>query len=87
MAIPVTFDQPGIAARIAAKKTDVTTEFEKLVPDHLSTLLDEVLHNAVYRENARKLQDAIAKTNGLRKAADIIERAFGASEVQPEKGS
>jgi MGT family glycosyltransferase len=72
VAIPVTFDQPGIAARIAAKKTGVTTELEKLTPDHLSTLLDEALNNAVYRENARKLQDAIAKTNGLRKAADII---------------
>jgi MGT family glycosyltransferase len=79
VAFPVTFDQPGIGARIVAKKTGVTTEFEKLTPDHLSTLLEEVLNNAVYRENARKLQDVIAKTNGLRKAADIIERAFGAS--------
>jgi MGT family glycosyltransferase len=81
VAFPVTFDQPGIGARIAAKKTGVTAEFEKLTPDHLSTLLDEVL-NAVYRENARKLQDVIAKTNGLRKAADIIERAFGTRGVQ-----
>jgi UDP:flavonoid glycosyltransferase YjiC (YdhE family) len=79
VAFPVTFDQPGIGARIAAKKTGVTAEFEKLTPDHLSTLLDEVLNNAVYRENSRKLQDVIAKTNGLRKAADIIEHAFGAS--------
>jgi MGT family glycosyltransferase len=84
VAFPVTFDQPGIAARIAAKKTGVTAEFEKLTPDHLSTLLDEVLNNAVYRENAQKLQDVIAKTNGLRKAADIIERAFGASDVQSD---
>jgi MGT family glycosyltransferase len=83
VAIPVTFDQPAIAVRIAAKKTGVTAEFEKLTPDHLSTLLDEVLNNSVYRENARKLQDAIAKTNGLRKAADIIERAFGASTGAP----
>ena len=83
VAYPVTFDQPGIGARIAAKKTGVTAEFEKLTPDHLSTLLDEVLNNAVYRENARKLQDVIAKTNGLRKAADIIERVFGASTGAP----
>jgi MGT family glycosyltransferase len=83
VAFPVTFDQPNIAIRIAAKKTGVTAEFEKLTPDHLSTLLDEVLNNAVYRENARKLQDAIAKTNGLRKAADIIERAFGVSTGAP----
>jgi len=42
LAIPVTFDQPGIAARIAAKKTGVTMPFEKLTSDHLSTLLGEV---------------------------------------------
>ena len=83
VAFPVTFEQPGNGARIAAKKTGVTTEFEKLTPDHLSTLLDEVLNNAVYRENARKLQDVIAKTNGLHKAVDIIERAFGASTRTP----
>ena len=83
VAIPVTFDQPGIAARIAAKKTGVATELEKLTPDHLSTLLDEVLNNAVYRENARKLQDVIARSNGLHKAADIIERSFGVTSERP----
>jgi zeaxanthin glucosyltransferase len=84
VAVPVTFDQPSIAARIAARKTGVTTELDKLTPDHLSTLLDEVMNNSVYRENASKLQGAIAKTDGLRKAADIIERAFGASEVRQD---
>jgi hypothetical protein len=30
-----------------------------------------------FRENARKLQDVIAKTDGLSMAADIVERSFG----------
>jgi zeaxanthin glucosyltransferase len=77
VAIPVTFDQPGVAMRIGAKKTGVTMPFEKLTPDHLSTLLGEVLNNAVYHENARKFQDIIAKTNGLSMAADVVERSFG----------
>jgi len=80
VAIPITFDQPGVATRIAAKKTGVTVPFEKLTSDHLSTLLGEVLNNAVYRENARKLQDVIAKTNGLSMAADIVERSFGVTK-------
>jgi zeaxanthin glucosyltransferase len=75
--IPITFDQPGVARRIAAKKTGVTVPFEKLTSDHLSTLLGEILNHPVYRENARKLQDVIAKTNGLSMAADIVERSFG----------
>jgi zeaxanthin glucosyltransferase len=84
VAIPITFDQPGIAVRIVAKKTGVATELDRLTPDHLSELLDEVVNNSVYRENSKKLQDAIAKTNGLRKAAEIIERAFGVSEVEAD---
>jgi MGT family glycosyltransferase len=77
VAIPITFEQPGVATRIAAKKTGVTMPFAKLTSDHLSTLLGEVLNNAVYRDNARKFQDIISKTNGLDMAADIVERAFG----------
>jgi zeaxanthin glucosyltransferase len=78
--IPITFDQPGVATRIAPKKTGVTMPFEKLTSDHLSTLLGEVLNNPVYRENARKLQKAIAKANGLSVAADLIEESFGVTQ-------
>ena len=77
VAIPITFEQPGVATRIAAKKTGIIMPFEKLTPDRLSTLLDEVLNNAVYRENARRFQDIISETNGLSMAADIVERSFG----------
>jgi len=76
VAIPITFDQPGVAARIAAKKTGVTIPFEKLTSEGLSTLLGEVLNNGVYRENARKFQDAIARTSGLSMAADLVEQAL-----------
>jgi MGT family glycosyltransferase len=77
IAIPVTYDQPGVAARIAKKRTGVVTSLDKLTPDHLSTLLEVVLSDPVYRENARKLQKAIAQANGLSVAADLIEEALG----------
>jgi len=83
VAIPVTYDQPGVAARIGDKKTGVVTSLDELTADHLSTLLDEVLDNGVYRENARRLQDIIAKTNGLSMAADIVERSFGVTKKAP----
>jgi len=51
-----------------------------LTSGHLSMLLDEVLHNDVYRQNARKFQDIIAKTNGLSMATDIVDQFFGASK-------
>jgi zeaxanthin glucosyltransferase len=49
VAIPVTFDQPGVAARIAHKQTGVVTSLDKLTTDHLSTLLNEVLNDSTYR--------------------------------------
>jgi len=77
LAIPVSYDQPGIAARIANKQTGVVTSLDKLTADHLSTLLNRVLSNATYRDNARKMQKAIAEVNGLSVAADIVEQALG----------
>jgi zeaxanthin glucosyltransferase len=77
IAIPVTNDQPGVAARIAAHQTGVVASLEKLTVSHLSTLVDEVLNNSMYRDNARRFQQAIAETNGLSRAADLLEETFG----------
>ena len=77
LAVPIAYDQPGVAARIAQKQTGVVTSLDKLTADHLSTLLNEVLINVTYRDNACKLQKAIAEANGLSVAADLIEEALG----------
>ena len=80
LAIPVTYDQPGVAARIAHHRTGVVTSLDKLTADHLALLLEEVLANPTYRENARRLQKAITEANGLSVAADVIEESVGARE-------
>ena len=77
VAIPVSYDQPGIAARIAHHRTGVVTSLDKLTADHLSTLLSGVLDIPVYRNNAHRLQRAIAEANGLPAAVDIIEQSLG----------
>jgi zeaxanthin glucosyltransferase len=77
VAIPVTYDQPAVAARIAHKQTGVVTSLDKLTADHLSSLLEKVRTNNIYRDNARKLQKAIAETNGLSLAADLVEESLG----------
>jgi UDP:flavonoid glycosyltransferase YjiC (YdhE family) len=55
----------------------VVTSLDKLTADHLSTLLDIVLSDPIYRDNARILQKAIEDANGLSVAADLVEEAFG----------
>jgi MGT family glycosyltransferase len=77
VAIPVTFDQPGVAARIAHYQTGVVTSFDKLTPDRLSRCVNEALQDPTFRNNSRKLQVEIGKANGLSVAADIVERAAG----------
>jgi zeaxanthin glucosyltransferase len=84
VAIPVTNDQPGVAARIADKKTGVVCSLDKLTASHLSELLDEVLNDSTYRDNARQLQTAIARTNGLSRAADLLEQFFGLTKKVSE---
>jgi zeaxanthin glucosyltransferase len=77
IAIPVTADQPGVAARIAEKKTGLVVPLKELTGPRLSLLLDQVLNDSTYQDNARYFQKAIAETNGLSQAADLLERAFG----------
>ena len=81
LGIPVTYDQPGVAARIAHIQTGVVTSLDKLTADHLAFLLNEVLTDNTYRENARRLQKAIADANGLSVAADLIEESLGVKKI------
>jgi zeaxanthin glucosyltransferase len=77
VAIPVTVDQPGVAARIAEKKTGLFVPLKKLTVSHLSLLLEQVLSEPTYGDNARYFQKVIAETNGLSVAADLIEESLG----------
>ena len=77
IAIPITHDQPGVAARIAEKKTGLMISLDRLNVSRLSALLDEVLNDPIYRDNSRTIQKAISSKNGLALAADLLEEAFG----------
>jgi zeaxanthin glucosyltransferase len=80
VAIPVTNDQPGVAARIAYTATGVVVPLKDLTAHKLRIAVDQVLADPRYRENARRLQQAIRKRNGLDVASELIERAFGKAE-------
>ena len=77
VAIPITVDQPGVAARIAEKKTGLVVSLKELTPSRLSLVLDQILNEPTYRDKARYFQKEIAETNGLSKAANLLEQAFG----------
>ena len=82
VAIPVTNDQPGVAARIAYTKTGTFVPLKELTVPRLTLLIDRVLRNPEYRENANRLRQAIANTNGLEKAVDPVQLRSVASQLE-----
>jgi MGT family glycosyltransferase len=73
VAIPVGFDQPGIAARIAHHGVGEFVEVGELSPDLLADLINKVMRQPRYHENARRFKKLIADIQGLDVAADTIE--------------
>src|SRR6202011_953499 len=65
VAIPVSLDQPGVAARIAEKKTGLFMPVKDLTVSRVSLLLDQVLKDSTYRDNARHYQKVFAEINGV----------------------
>ena len=80
VAIPITYDQPGVAARIAYRGVGEFVELQDLSVEHLAYLINKVLVSPGYRERARYFQDLIAESRGLDVAADVIERALETSQ-------
>ena len=85
VAIPIGYDQPGVAARIAYHGVGEFVEIGNLAASSLSQLIRRVTSNPTYRDKARWFQKVLADTRGLETAADIIERVFG--EYLGEKAS
>ena len=79
VAIPIGFDQPGVAARIAHHQVGEFIEVDDLTGDRLDGLIQKVLSTPTYRENAQRFKNVIAQRRGLDVAAEVIERALQAA--------
>jgi MGT family glycosyltransferase len=76
VAIPITSDQPGTAARLAWTGAGVTVPLTKLSVSKLRVAIQEVLSQDSYKNSASRLQAAIQRAGGVRGAADIVELAI-----------
>jgi zeaxanthin glucosyltransferase len=76
VAIPIGYDQPGVAARIAYHGVGEFVEFDGLTVERLSELIQTVTSKPSYREKARVFRNLIAKQRGLEVAAAVIEHAL-----------
>jgi MGT family glycosyltransferase len=82
LAIPITNDQPGVAARIAHKKVGLVISQEDLASSDLPALITQAVEDSTFRANAGRIGESISKTDGLAIAAGLIEDAFGVRATQ-----
>ncbi len=76
VAIPITNDQLGIAARIAWTGSGEYVPLKKVSLKKLQKAVKQVLTEDSYKKNALRLQEAIKQAGGVTRAADIIEEVI-----------
>jgi MGT family glycosyltransferase len=76
VAIPITNDQPGVAARLLWSKAGEVVPRSRVCDRTLREAIHRVLTTASYRTNAQRLQQAIAKSGGAGRAGEIAEQAL-----------
>ena len=74
VAIPVSYDQPGVAARVKWTGAGEVLPLARLRSDRLRPLVERVLTQKSYRLHATRLQAEIRKVDGVNRSADIVER-------------
>ncbi|MGD1902191.1 MAG: glycosyltransferase [Geitlerinemataceae cyanobacterium] len=81
VAIPVTNDQPGIAARIKWTGAGEFVPLDRLDAETLRKLVSQVLETPSYRDRAQSFAEEIATSGGTKLAVSIIETAL--ADKQP----
>lgn len=74
--LPIANDQPGVAARVRHAGVGELLEPAGLTVDGLRDTVTRLLNDPTYRRKARDVQEVLAGTDGLSRAAAIIETAL-----------
>src|SRR5262245_23188403 len=80
LAVPITNDQPGVAARIAEKKVGVVLSPDHASPRNVVAAIHQLLGASTFRDNVQRMQEAMRRIDGLSLAAGILERTFDLEE-------
>ena len=77
VALPITNEQPGIAARVAWIGAGETIPNKQVPPRALRAAVIRVQTNPVYRAAAERVRDVIQASGGAPRAAELIEQSLG----------
>lgn len=75
--VPITNEQPGIAARVTWVGAGEAIAHEHLTPQALRAAVIQVQSNPSYRAAAERIQSAIHAGGGAPRAAELIEQCLG----------
>lgn len=73
IATPITFEQPGNAARVQWTGTGEVIPIAQLSSTRLRATIQRVLSDPSYTHNAQQMQQAIQAAGGVHRAVEIIE--------------
>src|SRR5215471_14169284 len=76
LAIPITNDQPGVAARIAHRNVGIAISQDNFSSSDLAYLMTQAVEDSTHRANASRISESISKTDGLRMAAGPNRGSF-----------
>ena len=76
VAVPISHDQPGVAARLRRLGASRDIPAPELTVDRLRAALAQVLSTPSCRSRARECAQLLSTINGPELAADVIETAF-----------
>ena len=82
VAIPITNDQPGVAARLTWSGAGERVLLSQLSITPLRSAIQKVLTQPNYGVQARRLQRAIEQSGGVHRAAGIVEQAVAHSPLR-----
>jgi len=76
VALPRSFDQPGMGARIEYAGLGLRASFDRFTAEQLRDLIERVLYEETFQQRAKDLQKAMLDAGGVYRAADIAEEAL-----------
>jgi zeaxanthin glucosyltransferase len=86
IAIPLAYDQPAVAARLARLHLAEVLPVMRLSAKKIRMAVTKVLNDPRYREEAAKMQAKLQSLHGLERAADVIEEALEKQAARPLRG-
>jgi MGT family glycosyltransferase len=76
IALPRAADQPAMAGRIERTGVGLCASFQRFTSAQMREMVERVLTEESFRQRAKQLQQAMLATGGVRRAAEIAERAL-----------